>query len=229
MATGGSARGADGARRRCPPQAQKDGRNVPKNPVTKTVVAVGLGRGAYAGSANKSKPDGDQKIAVQGSSERSLIRHTSSAFRWVRRGYSASERGESSDDGGQCFRCSPEGRRSGDVGGAGLLTDFQPDLSTRSERRGDASTNYTSTTTNARTMTTQQTSPPSFRRGLGGGPAINRPKPVGNSAWQIHASKHRVSPASGGNVRRTKGGRPITAHHQKSSKSQFKNLPLSAR
>ena len=59
MATGGSARGADGARRRCPPQAQKDGRNVPKNPVTKTVVAVGLGRGAYAGSANKSKPDGN--------------------------------------------------------------------------------------------------------------------------------------------------------------------------
>ena len=43
-----------------------------RNPVTKTVVAVGLGRGAYAGSANKGKPDGDPKIAVQGSGERSL-------------------------------------------------------------------------------------------------------------------------------------------------------------
>ena len=62
LATGGSARGADGARRRCPPQAQKDGRNVPKNPVTKTVVAVGLGRGAYAGSANESKPDGQSFV-----------------------------------------------------------------------------------------------------------------------------------------------------------------------
>ncbi len=29
-----------------------------RNPVIKTVVAAGLGRGAYAGSANESKPDG---------------------------------------------------------------------------------------------------------------------------------------------------------------------------
>ncbi len=67
-------------------------------------------------------------MPVQGSGEWSFIRHTSSAFRWVRRGYSASERGESSDGGGQSFRCSPEGRRSGDVGGAGLLTDFHNQL-----------------------------------------------------------------------------------------------------
>ncbi len=50
------------------------------------------------------------------------------------RGYSTSERGESSDDEGQSFRCSPEGPRSGDVGGAGLLTDIQTDLSTRSRK-----------------------------------------------------------------------------------------------
>ena len=160
MATGGSARGADGARRRCPPQAQKDGRNVPRNPVTKTVAAAGLGRGAYAGSANNSKPDGQpflpfakrkgtraseassRGMPVQGSSERSSTRHTSSAFRWVRRGYSTSKRGESSDDEEQSFRCSPEGPRSGDVGGAGLLTDFHNQLiDAIPKRRGDASTN----------------------------------------------------------------------------------------
>ena len=44
------------------------------------------------------------------------------------RGYSTSKRGESSDDEEQSFRCSPEGRRSGDVGGAGLLTDFHNQL-----------------------------------------------------------------------------------------------------
>ena len=87
-------------------------------------------------------------MPVQGSGERPSTRHTSSAFRWVRRGYSASERGESSDDEGQSFRCSPEGRRSGDVGGAALLTDIQTNLSTRSQRRGDASTNNTSTNNN---------------------------------------------------------------------------------
>ena len=44
------------------------------------------------------------------------------------RGCSTSERGESSDDGGSLSECSPEGPRSGDVGGAGLLTDFHNQL-----------------------------------------------------------------------------------------------------
>ena len=37
---------------------REDGTKRCRNPVIKTVVAAGLGRGAYAGSANESKPDG---------------------------------------------------------------------------------------------------------------------------------------------------------------------------
>ena len=63
QAASGTTRGRQHTtRRRCPPQVVRDvcrGRTKRcRNPVIKTVVAAGLGRGAYAGSANESKPDG---------------------------------------------------------------------------------------------------------------------------------------------------------------------------
>ena len=87
--------------------------------------------------------------AVQGSGERSFDpAHAFPASSGGERPGS-SERGESSDDGRTASRSRPEGRRSGDVGGAALLTYLQPAYRTRSPRRGDASTNNTSTNTNS--------------------------------------------------------------------------------
>ena len=78
--------------------------------------------------------------AVQGSGERPFDpAHAFPASSGGERPGS-SERGESSDDGRTASRSRPEGRRSGDVGGAALLTYLQPTYRTRSPRRGDAST-----------------------------------------------------------------------------------------
>ena len=52
------------------------------------------------------------------------------------RGYSTSKRNNRAMTG-----ATPEGRRSGDVGGAGILTNLQPTFRTRPQPRGDPSTN----------------------------------------------------------------------------------------
>ena len=140
------------------------------------------------------------------------------------RGYSTSERYESSDDGGSSFtQCFPEARRSGDVGGAGSKTNCKQ-LIARCNRRGDASKKQSSPFCEAKgdaqakraqgvpypdtgegvhtpsikrakkrlnnDNATNQS--PSFRRGLGGGPDNNRPKPASNTTdRQLNVSNQR--------------------------------------
>ncbi len=106
-------------------------------------------------------------------------------------GCSTSEGHEPSDDGGRSSKRFPEGRRSGDVGGAGTKT------------------------------------PTSLGKACELSPARN-PK-------RGDASNHKVSPASGGNVRKDKGGTSpsikraqITPHHHNQPNPRFRPTASSA-
>ena len=153
-------------------------------------------------------------------------------------GYSTSEGHEPSDDGGRSSKRFPEGRRSGDVGGAEQKTNYKQ-LPARSHRRGDASKilpfaqrggreqaerarrgcPYPDTGAEARGAHAPRLSapiPPLFAsaKSLPPPPLRGRLRGGQRSETQEDARRHLVSPASGGNVRGTKGDHPITAHHK---------------
>ncbi len=173
------------------------GETLPKNPVTKTVVAVVLGRGGYCGlrqqqqarrtsqvvgapnrfplpSVGEGQGEGDSPRAnaepksvprrwehggeargrsrfphmtsrtgmpVQGPGERSLYPAHVFPFRWAEEAAALARGANQAMTGADLSDPRfPEGRRSGDVGGAGLLTNIQATYRTRPQRRGDPST-----------------------------------------------------------------------------------------
>ena len=75
-------------------------------------------------------------MPVQGPGERSIYPAHVFPLRWTEEATASSERNNRAMTGA----IPPEGRRSGDVGGAGLLTNLQPNFRTRPRRRGDPST-----------------------------------------------------------------------------------------
>ena len=62
---------------------------------------------------------------VQGPSERALLSGTRLSGSPDGRGYSTSERNNRAMTGGRSSRCRTQVRRSGDVGGAGLLSEIE--------------------------------------------------------------------------------------------------------
>ena len=74
-------------------------------------------------------------MPVQGPGERSIYPAHVFPLRWTEEATALARGHESSDDGADLSETLfPEGRRSGDVGGAGLLTNLQPNFRTRPQK-----------------------------------------------------------------------------------------------